>query len=144
MPSTIVLAYAYRSDYLARCLALDTSRSIRPLARSFARSSINALALPVFYLKRLRRAVSRARSVQCVPAIIGRREILVIEDANTCTCIASRKKRARERFLLLDQAECRNLNTCPSVELKWSQFSCDQNRPSESMVVENVLRIMAE
>lgn len=92
MPSTIVLAYAYRSDYLARCLALDTSRRIRLLARSLARSSINTLALPVFYMKRLRRAVSRARSVQCVPAIIGRREILVIEDANTCTCVAAAKE----------------------------------------------------
>jgi len=38
MPSTIVLAYAYRSDYLARCLALETRRRIRPLVRSLARA----------------------------------------------------------------------------------------------------------
>lgn len=114
MPSTIVLAYAYRSDYLARCLALETSRCIRPFARSLARSSINTLALPVFYLKRLRRAVSRARSVQCVPAIIGCREILVIEDANAYTYIASRKKCAvasEISSISYDRAKCRNLNT---------------------------------
>lgn len=91
MPSTIVLAYAYRSDYLARCLALDASGAF---ARS--RSLVDQDApLPVFYLKRLRRAVSRARSVQCVPAIIGRREILVIEDADTRIYIARRGRRRK-------------------------------------------------
>lgn len=76
MPSSIVFAYAYRSDYLARCLRCWLS--------AFARSLVDqdTLARASCFLSETIMARRFSRSVQCVPAIIGRREILVIEDAN--------------------------------------------------------------
>lgn len=61
-----------------------------------------------------------------------------------------RSARSRRRFLLLDRAKCRNLNTLryflsyvslTNIELKLAFFSRDQNRLNEFMVVENVLYI---
>jgi len=90
MPSTIVLAYAYRSDYLARC--------IDRLAD--ARSSIKTLARFLFSIPDDYDSVSRQRGrFDGVPAVIGRHEIPIIEDAGS--------RDAEPRFYSSRNAACR-------------------------------------
>lgn len=107
---------------------------IRSLARSLICSSIKApRALPVFYLKRLRCVVSRARSVQCVPAIIGRCEIPGYRGethVETYEWIASRNKHTEDTFARFQlensnkvkMRELRGLRSIPKRAIKYSRW----------------------